>query len=143
MIKSSQENFRNISENFHSSENCVVRIVLMVLSCLILKQLNICDALRDLVPLAQFKKRENTHGDVLLLVKLQVSFKLYKWYQIVQSASYSSSCNIFSENDRKTSVNAEQFFSVKHFILKFESLTKRYGNVESPIKFRAVFPVFS
>ena len=31
----------------------------------------IYDALRDLVPFVQFKKRENTHGGVLLLVKLQ------------------------------------------------------------------------
>ena len=30
-----------------------------------------CDVLRDLVPFAQFKKRKNTHGGVLLLVKLQ------------------------------------------------------------------------
>ena len=53
----------------------------------------ICDVLRDLVPFAQFKKRENTHGGVLLLVKLQVFsfmdfltfFKLYKWYQIAKS----------------------------------------------------------
>ena len=30
-----------------------------------------CDALRDLVPLVQFTKRENTHGGVLLLVKLE------------------------------------------------------------------------
>ena len=29
------------------------------------------DVLRDLVPFAQFKKRENTHGGALLLVKLQ------------------------------------------------------------------------
>ena len=36
----------------------------------------ICDALRDLVSLEQFKKRDkkkhkNTHGEVLLLVKVQ------------------------------------------------------------------------
>ena len=31
----------------------------------------ICDALRELVPFVQFKKRENTHGRVLILVKLQ------------------------------------------------------------------------
>ena len=31
----------------------------------------ITDALRDLVLFVQFKKRENTHGGVLLLVKLQ------------------------------------------------------------------------
>ena len=60
-----------------------------------------CDALRDLVPFVQFKKRESTHGGVLILVKLQTSacnftksntspwvfftfFKLYKWYQIAQ-----------------------------------------------------------
>ena len=30
-----------------------------------------CDALRDLVPFVQFKKRENTHEGVLLLVKFQ------------------------------------------------------------------------
>ena len=35
-----------------------------------------CDALRDLLPFVQFKKRENVHGGVLFLVKL------YKWYQI-------------------------------------------------------------
>ena len=30
--------------------------------------MNIYDALRDLVPFAQFKKRENTNGGVLVLV---------------------------------------------------------------------------
>ena len=30
-----------------------------------------CDALRDLVSFVQFKKRKNTNGGVLLLVKLQ------------------------------------------------------------------------
>ena len=30
----------------------------------------ICDTLHDLVPFVQFKNRENTHGGVLLLVKL-------------------------------------------------------------------------
>ena len=32
-----------------------------------------CAALRDLVPFVQYKKRENTHGRVLLLVKLQAN----------------------------------------------------------------------
>ena len=32
---------------------------------------SVCDTLGDLVTCAQFKKRENTHGGVLLLVKLQ------------------------------------------------------------------------
>ena len=38
-----------------------------------------CDALRDLIPFVQFKKLKNTHGGVLLLVKLQVaeSLQLY------------------------------------------------------------------
>ena len=65
----------------------------------------ICDALPHLVPFVQFKKRESTHGRVLVLVNLQASacsftksitlpwvfftfFKLYKWYQIAQSVSY-------------------------------------------------------
>ena len=30
-----------------------------------------CDALRDLIPFVQFKKLKNTHGGVLLLVKLK------------------------------------------------------------------------
>ena len=38
--------------------------------CLLLA-LSIGDALRDLVTFVQFKKRENTHGGVLLLVVLQ------------------------------------------------------------------------
>ena len=32
----------------------------------------ICDVLRDLLPFVQFKKRENTNGEVLPLVKLHV-----------------------------------------------------------------------
>ena len=34
----------------------------------------ICDALGNLVPFVQFKKRENTHEGVLLFVKLQPEF---------------------------------------------------------------------
>ena len=33
---------------------------------------NICDALHDLVPFVQLKNLKNTHGGVLLLIKLQV-----------------------------------------------------------------------
>ena len=62
-----------------------------------------CDALRDLVPFVQFKKRENTHGVVLLLVSgfslqsakrnappcvLSRFLKLYKGYPIAQCISY-------------------------------------------------------
>ena len=60
--------------------------------------------MRDLVQFVQFKKPENTHGRVLLLVTLQAStcnftksnilpwvsftlLKLYKWYQIIQNVS--------------------------------------------------------
>ena len=41
----------------------------------------------DLSPFMRFKNPKNTHGGVLLLVKLQAS-KLYKWQQIVQNASH-------------------------------------------------------
>ena len=41
---------------------------------------SICNILCDLVPFAQFKKRENTHGRVLLLVKLQ-DFRLQLYYK--------------------------------------------------------------
>ena len=53
-----------------------------------------CDALHNLVPFLQFKKRENTHGGMLSLsLHLKSNtlpwvffmfFKLYKWYQIAQ-----------------------------------------------------------
>ena len=61
----------------------------------------------DFVPFAQFQKRkENNHGGMLLLVKLQAStcnftksstptwvlltnFKSYKWYQIAESVKKS------------------------------------------------------
>ena len=58
------------------------------------------DALCDLVPFVQFKKRENTHRGVLLLVAsnftksntlpcmLFTFYKLYKWYQIAQSITF-------------------------------------------------------
>ena len=62
------------------------------------------DALRDLIPFVQSKNVKNTHGGVILLIKLQASaynftksntppwvfftfFKLYKWYQIAQSVA--------------------------------------------------------
>ena len=65
----------------------------------------VCDVLRDLVPFVQFKKRENTQGGALLLVKLHAEvcnftksntppwlfftfLKLYKWYQIAQYIIY-------------------------------------------------------
>ena len=65
----------------------------------------ICDALLDLVPFVQFKKSKNTHGRVLILVKLQANtcnftkintlpwvlftfFNLCKWYQITQRMTY-------------------------------------------------------
>ena len=60
----------------------------MTKSCM--KKINICDALRDYVQFLQFKKVKNTHGEVLLLVKLQPeeTVKMYKWYQIAQSIIY-------------------------------------------------------
>ena len=39
---------------------------------------SICNVLRDLVPFVQFKKRENTHVGVLILLTLQTnSLQLY------------------------------------------------------------------
>ena len=66
---------------------------------------SICDALHGLVLFVQFKNLKNTHGQVLLLVKLQAKTcnftknhsppwvfptfcKLYKWCQIVQGITY-------------------------------------------------------
>ena len=46
------------------------------------------DAFRDLVSFVEFKKREDTHGGVLLLEPTRVFltfFSLYKWYQIAQN----------------------------------------------------------
>ena len=76
---------------------------------LALNQKSNCDVLRDLVPFGQFKKRENAHGVVLLLVKLQATcnftksnippwvyftfFKLFKWYQIAQRITIVLSLN--------------------------------------------------
>ena len=52
----------------------------------------ICDTLRDLVVFVRLKKRENTHGKVLLSKTTQwvfsSFFKLYKWYQIAQSITF-------------------------------------------------------
>ena len=44
----------------------------------------IYDVLRDLVSFVQLKKRENTHGGVLLLVKLQVFSFLASVIHILQ-----------------------------------------------------------
>ena len=53
-----------------------------------------CDALRDLVPFVQFKKRENTHGGVLILGGMFFTFfKLYKWNQIAQRTTVKSPFN--------------------------------------------------
>ena len=41
--------------------------------------INICDALRNLVPFVQFKKCENTHGGMLLLVKFQFKSNTPSW----------------------------------------------------------------
>ena len=66
----------------------------------------IWNALHDFLPFAQINKRENTHGWVLLLVKLQAEacnftksetppwifftfLKLYKWNQIAQRITWS------------------------------------------------------
>ena len=40
----------------------------------------ICDVLHDLLPFVQFKKRKNTHGGVLHLVKLKGKSNTPPWY---------------------------------------------------------------
>ena len=47
---------------------------------------SICDALRNLVPLVKFKKRENFPSWVFFM--FFTIFKLYKWYQIAQNITY-------------------------------------------------------
>ena len=56
---------------------------------------NICDALRDLVPFLQFKKREKQPWRSVNFTKINTApwvfftfFKLYKWYQISQRTTY-------------------------------------------------------
>ena len=64
---------------------------------------NIYDALRDLAPFVQFKKREKHQRRSVIFSKVSgftltkgntsprvffTFFKLYKWYQITQSASF-------------------------------------------------------
>ena len=40
-----------------------------------------CDALRDLVPFAQFKNVKNTHGGVLLtLLKVTLLHECFSWF---------------------------------------------------------------
>ena len=61
--------------------------------------MNICDALRDLVPFVQFKKREKDPWRSVTFSKVAgfintplwvifMVFKLYKWYQIGQNITY-------------------------------------------------------
>ena len=47
---------------------------------------SICDALRNLVPLVKFKKRENFPSWVFFM--FFTIFQLYKWYQIAQNITY-------------------------------------------------------
>ena len=54
-----------------------------------------CDALRDLVPFVQFKKREKHLWRDVTLSKSNTPpwvfftfFKFYKWYQIAQRITY-------------------------------------------------------
>ena len=66
---------------------------------------NQCDALRDLVPFVQFKKREKHSGRSVTFSKacnftksntlpsvFFTFFKLYDWYQIAQRISNRSKC---------------------------------------------------
>ena len=91
----------------------------------------ICDALRELVPYLKFKKRENTHERVLLLVKLQTSntppwvffilIKLYKWYKIAQSIIYQ-----FAMSTRQPKKII--------FVLPFSQVLWKVGNVSMRLR---------
>ena len=60
-----------------------------------LNKCSICDALRDLVPLVQFKKPEKHPWRSVNFSKVNTTpwvfftlFKLYQWYQIVQRTTF-------------------------------------------------------
>ena len=87
----------------------------------------ICDVLHDLGPLVQFKKRENTHGGVFLLTRLQALvwnftksiifswvffkfLKLYKWYQIMQNFTYLICCNSHKDKQFKKYTELQKMY---------------------------------
>ena len=69
--------------------------------------------LRDLVPFVQFKKRENTHGEVLLLVKLKASacnippWVFFHLFKIVQMVPNHLKCLNLSQSIPKDNVEVE------------------------------------
>ena len=62
----------------------------------IIKGIKICDALRDLLPFVQFKKREKHPWRSVYFSKVAGFFNLYKWYQIAQRTTYLV-CHIAAE----------------------------------------------
>ena len=89
----------------------------------------------DLVPFVQFKNVKNTHGGVLLLVKLPKSntppcvffrfFMLYKWYQIAQRIT--NNCEWFSMH-KKYPYWSEFFLHFPAFGLNTEYLSASSPN---------------
>ena len=55
----------------------------------------IWDALGDLEPFAQFKKRENTHGGVLLLVKLQAPFVFFTFFKLCKCTKSRKASHVY------------------------------------------------
>ena len=55
----------NAASNRHFKVNFILKYMTVLIS------LKKCDALRDLGPFVPFKKHKNTHGRVILLLKLQ------------------------------------------------------------------------
>ena len=84
------------------------------------------DALRDLVPFAQFKNVKNTHGGVLLLVWFQALacnftksntpswvffkfLKLYKWYELVQLITTLFAFNLLDDFSNLSNSNSSKW----------------------------------
>ena len=96
--------------------------------------LTLCHVLRDLVPFVQFNNVKNTHGGVLVLVKLQAwllacnftksntppwvfftFFKWYNWYQIAQ--------NTYRNQNFKLKYRHNLTFWLNYFAMHFRKVT--------------------
>ena len=76
----------------------------------------ICDALGNLVPFVQFKKRESTHEGVLLFVKLQPEF-LQNGMHTPPGTQTKEQLGIFAWNlgpVKKTSIETYRIFPFKY-----------------------------
>ena len=112
------------------------------------KKRSVSDALRDLVPFAKSKKTvKNTHGAVILLVKLTAEdcnftksitspwvfftfFKLHKWYKIAQSITFVIYSNISIMNIIFSKLKRAPYISKWKYCNKVE--LEKNANLPSP-----------